>query len=119
MSSNAFAIQGNTVALAVTSTAHSAVQIDAPTNGPGNINFVVCNIGTSLGYISYAPPGPGNSAPSPTLAAVIPTDGTPANGYPVLAGSKETITAPPGSYWSAICASGLTTTITVTPGEGV
>lgn len=119
MSSNAFAPQGNTVTFNVTQTAHTAVQIDPPTQGPININFVVANLGTSLAYVAWAPPGPANLAPTPALLAVIPVDGTSANGYPILPGSKETLTAPASAFFSAICPTGLTTTVTVTPGEGV
>ena len=119
MSSNAFAPQGNTIALNVTATTHSAVQVDLPTQGPLNINYVITNLGPNTAYISWAPPSPGNAAPSPALTAVIPVDGTPANGYPILSGSKETITAPPNAFVSAICAATQTATLLITPGEGV
>lgn len=115
MSSNAFAPQGNTACLSVTSTAHSAVQVSG--GGPANMNYVVTNVGPNTAWIVGAAPGP-NGAPAPTLAAVAPTDGTPANGYPILAGSKESLTYPPNSYFSAITAATTTATLYITPGEG-
>lgn len=115
MSSNAFAPQGNTVCLAVTSTAHAAVQV--PGAGPANMNYVVANSGTSLAFITALAPLAGGVASNPVAA--IPVDGTPANGYEVLAGSKEVVTFPANAYFSAITAAGTTTTLYITPGEGV
>ena len=114
MSSNAFAIQGNTVEMDVTASSHATVQV--PGGGPGNINYIFTNTGANPCWVAMAQAGPGGAVP--TVTAAIPTDGTPANGYPVLAGSKESITGPVNAYFSAICAAALTTKLYITPGEG-
>ena len=115
MSSNAFAIQGNTVEMDVTSTTHSTIQVSG--GGPGNMNYILTNTGSNTVWVAYALPATVGGA-APTVTVVAPTDGSPANGYPVLAGSKESVTGPPNAYFSAICAAGLTSKLYITPGEG-
>src|SRR6266568_5006340 len=112
MSSNAFAPQGNSVVLSVTTSSHAAVQV--PGAGPANCNYVISVVGNDT-YLSWT--APLLSGATPSLTTVIPVDGTPANGYRVLGGSKETITVPANAWFSAITASGTSST-SITPGEG-
>lgn len=103
-------INGNTVCLAVTDTSHAATQILGSTT-LGSYQVIVKNAGASNAFINFG-------QTSGVAAAVAPTDGTPANGYPVLAGSIETLTIAPNSYVTAICATGLTATLYFTPVSG-
>ena len=123
MSPNAFAPMGLTTAISVTSTASTQQQVNQQVGTPqlNQNNYVLTNLGPNTCYVAIAngTSDSSNGAPSPALAAAVPVAGTPANGYPVLAGSKETITAPTDAWFSAVCASAQTATLLITQGEGV
>lgn len=109
MSSNAFAPNGDSIAIASTfSGASTGVRCD------GNVNNatqrLVQNIGTKLAYVA--------GSLDDAIAAVAPTSGNPANGVPIQAGAILVMTYPPGTYFSAICGGSDTTTLVLTPGEG-
>ena len=101
---------GVTVALAVTSTAHSAVLIDDNTNDQINYTSFL-NAGTKPCAIRFAPTAANVGTP------VFPSDGT--NGDYVLPGGMTSplILATPTTpyYLSAICGGTDTTTLYVTP----
>lgn len=118
MSMNAFAIGGNTVCLSVTASAHSVVQVPATNTTQNCINYVVTNSAKSANEVFVAYIAPGTTG-TPTLTPVIPTDGTPGNGYVIEPGATHVLTGPPNAYWSAICAAAGTATLYITPGEGV
>ena len=107
--SNSFEIGGATVAMNVTNVAHAAVLV------PGSIgsSLIVYNDVSSTGDVFIA------FGASPGTVAVIPVDGAPAMGYPIAPGAAHDLTAPPGSYWSAITSGANTATVYLTPGEGV
>jgi hypothetical protein len=98
---------GKTYALSVTSTSHAAVLIDDNTNDQINYTSFL-NTGTSPIAIKWGPTDPG--------AAVLPTDGTPAD-YVLPAGMTLPIilaTSTTPYYVTAISAS-ATGTLYVTP----
>lgn len=103
-------LQGNTVCLAVTDTSHAATQIVGSTT-LGSYQVILNNAGANTAFINIGQ----NSS---VAAAVIPTDGTPAAGYPILGGSIQTLSLAPNSWLTAICATGLTTTLYITPVGG-
>jgi hypothetical protein len=123
MSSNAFAPSGLTSLISATSTASAAQQVNQLAGSPllNLNNYVLTNLGPNTIYVAIAngTSDVSNGTPSPALVATIPVAGTPANGYPVLAGSKESITATAGAWFSAVCASTQTATLLITQGEGV
>lgn len=101
---------GPTVALSVTSTAHTAVLIDDNTNDQINYTSFL-NLGAKPCAIAFAPLAANISGPS------FPTDGT--NGSYVLPGGMTSplILATPTTpyYLSAITSGTDTTTLYVTP----
>ena len=96
----------NSYCLSVTTTSHAAVQITG--NLASNIQVRV-RVVTNDVFLVFSQNG---------TAAVIPTDGTPANGMCVPPG-VETFTIPQNSMVTAICAAGNTATVYLTPGEGM
>lgn len=117
MSQNAFSIGGNTICLSVTSSAHSSVQTKGG-NDTQPCNYVLTNSSSSIGEVFVAYAAPGNSG-TPTITPTIPVEGTSGNGYVIEPGATHTLTGPPNAFWSAICASGKTATLYITPGEGL
>ena len=108
MSIQAFMPFGNTHAIAVTAGASTPEQI---TGSPGPITaYQFVNAGSSTCWVVMAG--------SPTNA-VIPAPGTPANGIPILPNEVVLYRGPADMFVSAICAGGFSTTLYVTPGEGM
>ena len=101
---------GPTVALSVTSTAHTAVLVDDSTNDQINYTSFL-NAGSKPCAVRWAPTSAGVGTP------VFPADGT--NGDYVLPGGMTSplILATPTTpyYLSAICGGTDTTTLYVTP----
>lgn len=121
MSMQPFAPQGNTVAITVAATSSTAVQVpNTQGAGLGGPNFLVTNIGTQTVFVAAtgARQSDGSlTAAATATAAVIPVNGTPANGWPVLANTSQTITLPPGA-WITTIAAATGSTLYVTPGDG-
>ena len=107
MSINAFASTGNTVCLSVTTSAHTPVQVAGGNNGSSC--YMIYNAGPNTAFLVGA---------ASATNAVIPTDGTPANGMPIPSGSVLYWTDAPAAYWSAICAATQSATVYITPGDG-
>jgi len=103
----AFVPLGNTAAITAATSAPTGVQIT------GALQYRVINNGTITAYL-----GIGKTAAQAQTAAAIPVSGTPASGLPLVPGAVEIISANDGAFFSAITASS-TTTIFVTPGDGV
>ena len=121
MSTQPFTPQGNTVAVTVTGTSSTAVQ--APNIqgvGLGSGQYTVTNIGTQTVFIvaTNARQSDGSlTTAAQAAAAVIPVNGTPANGFPILANTSQTLTFSPGAWFTAI-ASATGSTLYLSPGDG-
>lgn len=109
MSTQPFAPQGNTVAITSAATSTAAVQVSGASN---TVNYEIQVVGAVPMYFAWG----SSSANAP--AAVIPVNGTPANGYPVQPGQAKTISAPPGAWFTTI-ATATTSTALITPGDGM
>ena len=98
---------GNTVALTVSTSAHTPVQVSGGTGGSSC--YMVYNSGPNTAFLVGA---------ATAANAVIPTDGTPANGIPIPSATVLYWTSAPNAYWSAICAATQSATVYITPGDG-
>lgn len=109
---------GNTIKIAVTQTASSAVQAPGANYDP--TQYLVKNTGANIAYLVAASSN-ANSPGGSALAAVIPTGagGSAANGIPILPNEIAVYRFPPNAWFSAICDAGLSTTLWITPGEGM
>jgi hypothetical protein len=108
MSIQAFMPFGNTHAIAVTAVASTPEQI---TGSPGPITaYQFVNSGSNPCWVVMDPKG---------VNAVIPAPGSPANGIPILPNEIVLYRGPADMFVSAICGGGLSTTLYVTPGEGM
>lgn len=98
---------GKTVALSVTSSSHAAVLIDDNTNDQINYTSFL-NTGTSPVAVKWGPADPG--------AAVLPTDGTPAD-YVLPAGmtSPLILATPTTPYYLTAISASATGILYVTP----
>src|SRR6185369_13350439 len=107
MSANAFSPQPtNTAALAVTDTSTATpIQVKGALNNA--TQRLVYNAGPNDCFLAWDA--------SATLTAAIPAAGTPANGTPIPPGAVMTLTFPPNAYFAAVCASGKTATLYITP----
>lgn len=115
----AFNPTGNTVNVDAATVAPTGLLVGTahnPTRVSGESNqYLIHNAGSVTAFLAF-----GVDAATATAAAVIPT-GASSNAkasYPAPPGSLFVLTAPPGSYWSAITASS-TAEIYITPGKGV
>ena len=106
MSLNAFSPRGNTYNIACSQSASAALQI---ASDPLCDTYQFVNTGSSACYVAM-----GNSS----VSAAIPAAGTPANGIPVLPNEIVIYRFGPNAWASAICASGQTTNLLITVGEG-
>lgn len=113
-----FMPQGNTVAItsAVASTAAVQVPNSQGSAGLGPSDYLLNVVGAVTVFVvfttiqNYA--ANGNAA----TAAVIPVNGTPANGFPVAPGVPQVVTIAPGAYVTSI-ATATTSTLYITPGQ--
>lgn len=108
---NAFQPQGNTVALSVTTSSHNAVNVPGLNNN-ASMQYEITNTGPNPAFVVAGP----NSG---VAAAVIPTDGTPANGWVIMNGQRKVITTYANAWFTAICASTQSATLYITPGDGI
>jgi len=119
VSTQPFAPQGNTVAITVTGSSSTAVQVPSGQGaGLGSGNYMLTVVGTTNIFFVATPPviGSAITTAATAAAAVIPT-GSPANGVPLLGGSAQTITLAPGS-WITTIAGATGSTLYITPGDG-
>ena len=106
----AFQPMGNTSVIAVTATsANTSVTAISPVN-----QFMIANTGSNPAFV--------NISTSSSVAAVVPTAGSPAAGFCIPAGAVKVVSAVQSSptqtmYVAAI--GSANTTIYITPGEGL
>lgn len=121
MSLSAFNPQGSTVAITVTAASSTAVQVPSAQGaglGPGG--YLLTNIGSQTVFMAFTGARQADqslTAAGTAAAAVIPAPGTPANGVPLLAGTSQSMTLPPGAWFTTIAA-GAGSTLYITPGDG-
>lgn len=110
MSANAFAPQPtNSACLACTDVSTATpIQVKGALNNA--TQRLVFNAGTKTVFLAWGA--------AVSVVAAIPVVGTPANGTPIAAGAIMTLSFPPNAYFAAVCASGETSTLYITPGEG-
>ena len=110
--------QGNTVAITVTSASSTAVQApNAQGTNFGSGNYLLQAVGTvSPVFVAVTPAVVNNvlTSSATAAAAVIPVNGTPANGFPIPTGAAQQITLSPGCWFTTID-SGAGTTLYITP----
>ncbi len=112
MSANAFTPQGDTQPFAVTATSTpSPVQVKGGNNNA--TQRMIYNVGSGKDCFLVA------AKTAAAAVAVAPTGTTPHNGTPIPAGAIMILSYPPDAYFAAICAGSDTTTLYITPGEGV
>ncbi len=114
MSSNAFSPQTGSgiqcVEIDVTDTASTAKQCKGGNNNA--TQRLVDNSGASSNECWLA------WGPDATAAATIPTNSANGTGIHIGAGAILTLSFPVNAWFSAICATGKTTSLYITPGEG-
>lgn len=108
---SAFLPSGLSYLIAGAASPPTPIQIGGPSSG-SPVSVRIMNSGTVLAGVSFAP-----SAALATTNAVIPTAGTPQQCFVMLPGSVETITVPPGQWWTAVAS--IACTIYVQTGYGV
>ena len=117
---NAFIPMGNTVCLTVSTSSHTPVQV-TPSSALAVFQYSIQNVGPNTAFVTMAAPvtNGGGIQSAPSLTAVIPTDGTPANGWAIQSGQRMVVTGPPNAYFAAICAATQSATLYITPGDGI
>jgi len=117
---NSFIPMGNTVALSVTTSSHTPVQV-TPSAALAVFQYSIQNIGPNPAFVVMAAPitNGGGIQSAPSLTAAIPTDGTSANGWVIQNGQRMVVTGPPNAYFAAICAATQSATLYITPGDGI
>ena len=109
MTTQAFGPRGNTFNISCNESASVAVKITADPTPCFTYQFV--NEGANKCYFAYGS--------DPRISVTIPTPGSPASGVPVLPNEIVIYRLNPNVYITAICESGQTTNLLVTPGEGM
>lgn len=107
---SAFKATGNTIAIAVTVAASTAVQAPSFSGEVGSTNFILTNASAQPVFVAIGT--------ASTLAAVIPVPGTPQWGYWLGPNAQVSITGWP-SMWFSTIAPATTSTVYVTPGDGL
>jgi hypothetical protein len=113
MSMQSWGARGKTAKVAVSQVASTPVQITG--DATGLTQYLVKNTGTNIAYLNASAKESGG------VVAAIPT-GTGANvayGVPIIPNEVAVYSFPPDAFVSAICDAGLTTTLWLTPGEGM
>ncbi len=105
---SSFLKTGKTITFTGATSAPSAVQL-LSNDQVRSEDAVVSNVGAVTVFLGW-----GTDAGVAAANAVIPTS-TPSDGYPILAGTKETLKIPSGSWITAITGSS-TAIVYVTPG---
>ncbi len=112
MSQQAFSPKGVTSEMDVTSTVHASIQ---PGGGTLNCNtYQFVNAGTKTCYMAWGP-----TAAAAQTVAVLPNNTTPNYGIPILSGEIVVYNLIPNAWISAICGGSDTTSLFITPGEGL
>lgn len=111
MSANAFKPQGNSAALAVTSTS-TATPIQVNGNMKNATERLIYNAGPNDCWLAAA-------ATAAAAVAVVPTAGSPALGTVIPAKAVLVLGFPVAAFFAAISKAGETATLYITPGEGV
>ena len=110
---SAFAPQGPTVAVAVTVAASAAVQAP-PFQGQQNCtNYLVSNASTQGCFLSYGP-----TAAAALASGVAPIPGTGQNAVWLMGSSTQVFTFGQNAWFSTI-APAATSTVYITPGDGL
>ena len=113
MSTQAFGPRGKTYNLAASDTASAPVQIVSSNSGCYTMQFV--NVGSKAAYFSWGTKdGDGKCPP-----AEVPQAGSSGWGVPVLPNEIVIYNLVPEPWISVVCASGESTNLLVTPGEGM
>lgn len=109
MSSNAFSPQPlNSACISCSQTKSTPIQVKGALNNA--TQRMIYNAGPNAVFFAW---GSDN-----TITPAIPVAGTPKNGIIVLAGAVVVESIPPNAWFSAICATGETGSLYLTPGEG-
>ena len=108
---SAFRPQGPTVAIAVTTSASTAVQAPGYSGEPIANNYLFSNTTTQPVQVGYGP-----NALSAT--AVIPTPGAANNSFWLGPNTSQVLTFGPATWFSTIASTG-SSTVLVTPGDGL
>jgi hypothetical protein len=104
-----FAFGGNTIGMNVTATSSSEAL--GATAAQAGKTLRIYNAGAGIVFV--APGGAG-------VEAVIPVDGTPANGFPIAPDGETGMTLQGGqTHIAAICPGAETATIYITQGSGI
>lgn len=111
MQLGAFIPQGNQAVLAATDTSTASPIALTPFQSLQPSQVLAYNAGANDVFLTWAPTTAG-------AVAVMPTAGNPKLGILIPAGAVLTLTAAPAQYYAAICATGLTATLYLIPGEG-
>lgn len=107
---SAFRATGNTIAIAVTTTASTAVQAPSFQGEPVSTNFILSNASAQPVFVGVGTDSGG--------LAVIPVPGTATRGYYIGPNSQISVTESPRTWWSVI-APATTSTLYITPGDGI
>lgn len=107
---SAFAPKGLTAVVPVTTTSSTPIQAPAYPGEPGCVNYLVSNATTQACFLAIG----ANAG----LVAAIPVAGTPANGFWIPANSTQSYTFGTNTFFAAIAAA-TTTTLYITPGDGL
>jgi hypothetical protein len=107
---SAFRATGNTIAIAVTTTASTPVQAPSFNGEPISTNYILTNSTSQSVFI-----GVGTDAVN---LAVVPVPGTPTRGYWLGPNGQVSVSESPRTYWSVI-APATTSTVYITPGDGL
>lgn len=110
----AFNPQGKTFVVAAAAVAPLGVQtpVDQRFSAQETGQVRVVNAGTSTVHLGVGP-----TAAAAQANAVAATAGNPATGVPLVAGAVEVLRFPAGWYFSGVA--GASTTVYITPGEGL
>lgn len=107
---SAFRGTGPTIAIAVTTTASVAVQALSAQSEPFSTNYIISNGTTQAVFVGVGT----NSA----FLAVLPVPGTPQRGYWLGPNSAQPVTEAQNAWFSVI-APATTSTVYITPGDGL
>jgi len=107
---SAFKATGNTIAIAVTTAASTAVQAPGFNGEQNSTNFLLSNASAQPLFVAVGT--------SSTVAAVIPVPGTGQWGYWLGPNAQISITGSPNMWFSTI-APATTSTVYITPGDGL
>ena len=116
----AFQPQGNTTAIVSAVTSTSAVQV---LNAQAATGSALTSIGPAQYLLQCVGAVPmfvntGTAQSGTATAAVTPTGGTPANGFCIQPGQRMVLTLTPNAWFTTI-ATATTSTLYITPGDGI